>query len=370
MARRVEGPGMADASLSKPRFGVGRSLLYSAILISLCFGLVEGGLRVYVYLFRAPAERFDLASGTFVLRPGEYPSWPDPVIVNSRGFVGPEFEDPPAPGTLRIVTVGDSCTFGAGSLRGTYPALLAEKLAANVNGRRYQVINAGIEGMNSELALRRLESRVVPLAPDLVTIYIGWNDLMKFDPDSLGENPRLAVVSRWLNRLWTVKGLRKLLFYTLRPRIAPPKTGPESRTGRYAEYKPVVYEQNLRAMIAAARGIPAEVVLITLPSVVSAEMSVEDLRRANVQFPYFRGANAVGDFVDLIAAYNRAIRRVAVEERVPLVDLAREMDARPDRRDLFLDTMHATSAGRELIADLLARELLATGVLDRLHAGG
>jgi lysophospholipase L1-like esterase len=360
---------MAESAAAAPRFGVGRSLLYSAILISLCFGLLEGGLRIYVYLFREPAERFDLQANTFVLRPGQYPGYPDPIVVNSRGFVGAEFEDPPPPGTRRIVTVGDSCTFGAGSLQGTYPAQLEAMLAKSGDGRRYQVVNAGIEGLNSELALRRLESRVVPLAPDLVTIYIGWNDLMKFDPDGQVENPRLAVVARWLERLWTVKGLRKLLFYNLRPRIAPPRTGPEARTGRYADYRPAVFEGNLRRMIATVRGIPAEPVVMTLPSVVSADMSVDDVRAANVQFPYFRGANVVADFVDLIAAYNRSIRRVAAEEGVVLVDLSREIDARPDRRALFLDTMHANPAGRVLIAEILARELRAQGVLGRLGTG-
>ena len=187
---------MPDSAAASSRFGVRRSLLYSAILIFLCFALIEGALRSYVYLFRAPAERFDLTANTFVLRPGQYPGYPDPIVVNSRGFTGAEFEDPPAPGTLRIATVGDSCTFGAGSLRGTYPALLEERLAAAGDGRRYQVVNAGIEGLNSELALRRLESRVVPLAPKLVTIYIGWNDLMKFDPDGQVERPRLAIVAR------------------------------------------------------------------------------------------------------------------------------------------------------------------------------
>jgi lysophospholipase L1-like esterase len=356
-------------SPAAPRFGLGRSLLYSAILISLCFGLAEGALRVYVYLFRAPEERFDLATQTFVLQPGVYPTVnPEPVRINSRGFVGDEFEDPPPPGTLRIVTVGDSCTFGAGFTRGTYAGLLAELLQAN--GHRYQVVNAGIEGLNSELALRRLESRVVPLEPDLVTIYIGWNDLMKFDPDGQGENPRMAVIARWLDHLWIVKGMRKLLFYNLRPRLAPPKTGAESHTGRYAEYRPAVYEKNLRRMIAVVRAIPAVPVIATLPTVVSRDMSVDDVRAANVQFPYFRGANAVGDFADLIDAYNRTIRRVAAEENVKVIDLARAIDPRPDRRELFLDTMHATPKGRAAIAEVFAQELRAQGVLDELRPSG
>src|SRR5207245_7860582 len=119
----------------------------------------------------------------------------------------------------------------------------------------------------------------------------------------------------------------------------------------------------LRAIIASSRMARARVVVMTLPSVVSDDMTVEDIRRANVVFPFFSSAYAVGDYVDLIAAYNRSIRRVASEEGVELVDLATEINGRPDRRQLFLDTMHPNQRGRELIADILTRHLREGGLL-------
>jgi len=48
---------------------------------------------------------------------------------------------------------------------------------------------------------------------------------------------------------------------------------------------------------------------------------------------------------------------------VSLVDLAKEIDSRPDRRGLFLDTMHPNQPGRELIADILVRYLRHSGLL-------
>ena len=103
--------------------------------------------------------------------------------------------------------------------------------------------------------------------------------------------------------------------------------------------------------------------LLTLPSVVSDDMTPEDLRRANVVFPYYPSAYAVGDYIDLIASYNNTIRRVAETEEVTLVDLAEEIDGRPDRRQLFFDTMHPNQRGRELIADILVRRLRESGLL-------
>jgi lysophospholipase L1-like esterase len=346
------------------RFGPVKIVVFSTLIVALFFAAAEVALRTWVYFFRTPAESFDVSTGTFVLQPGVYPSrGKEPIRVNTRGFVGAEFEDPPPQGVIRIVALGDSCTFGQGNAQETYPAQLELRLNRDTGSPRYQVINAGIEGLNSELALRRLESKVIPLRPDIVTIYIGWNDLMKFDPTSHGESRGLGVMARAIDRLWLTKGLRKLLFYYVRPHLSNPATGPASHTGKFREYRPVVFETNLRAIIASGRKMGAEMLAMTLPTVVSDDMTLADIRRANVVFPYFGSAYAVVDYLDLIAAYNRSIRRVASEEEVLLVDLATEIDGRPDRRRLFLDTMHPNEKGRELIADILARHLRGNGYL-------
>jgi lysophospholipase L1-like esterase len=349
---------MKQVSTRQRTFGPAKTIVFAVILIGLFFGTLEIGVRLWVYLFREPAERFDVAAGTFVLVPGKYPRAGAPTItVNSRGFVGSEFEDPPAPGTVRIAALGDSCTFGAGTDRETYPAQLELRLNDESARRRYQVINAGIEGLNSELALRRLVSKVLPLKPNVVTVYIGWNDLMKFDPAGQVEKPGVRILARVIDRLWLIKGMRKVVFYHIRPHLSAPATGPTSRTGVFREYRPAVFENNLREIIRAARRAGASVVVMTLPSVVSEDMIGDDLFAANVVFPYYSSAYGVGDFIDLIAAYNRSIRATVASESAVLVDLAEEIDRRPDRRKLFLDTMHTNQRGRELIADILARRL-------------
>jgi lysophospholipase L1-like esterase len=355
---------MTAVSTKTRSLGSFKTAVFSTILILLFFGTAEAALRAWVYLFRAPAERFDIMTGTFVLVPGEYPRvGASPIHVNSRGFVGPEFDEPRAPGVARIVTLGDSCTFGQGTGLETYPAQLSLRLNNGKGQRSYQVINAGIEGLNSELALRRLETKVVPLKPDIITVYLGWNDLMKFDPMGQVERPGFGIVARALDRLWLIKGMRKLVFYYIRPRLSAPATGPASHTGVFSQYRPAVFENNLRSIIRVARDSGVKILLLTLPSVVSEDMTLDDLRQANVVFPYYPSAYAVRDYVDLIAAYNDSIRTVAATEGVVLVDLAKELDGRPDRRQLFFDTMHPSQRGRELIADILARRLLERGLL-------
>ena len=354
---RENAPPLTPSSTGAHRFGLLKTVVFSVILIVLFFGAAETVVRFWVYFLREPAERFDLATGTFVLLPGRHSRLgAGTVTVNSRGFVGEEFEDPPPPGVMRIVAVGDSCTFGGGTSLTTYPGQLELRLNENEK-RRFQVINAGIEGLNSELALRRLVTKVLPLKPDVITIYIGWNDLMKFDPAEQRATPGLAVIARLLDRLWLTKALRKFVFYYVRPHVYTPATGPASRTGAFRDYRPAMFEETLRTLVETARRSGARVLVMTLPSVVSSNMTPEELRRANVVFPYFRSAYAVGDFVDLIAAYNESIRRIASEHDVVMVDLASEINARGDRRALFFDTMHPNQLGKELIAQILKREL-------------
>jgi hypothetical protein len=86
-------------------------------------------------------------------------------------------------------------------------------------------------------------------------------------------------------------------------------------------------------------------------------MRLDDLERLNVIFPYYQSAYGVGDFVDLIAAYNRSIRATVASENVMLVDLATEIADRADQRTLFFDTMHPNQAGRVVIAEILARHI-------------
>ncbi len=351
------------AEQSEPQFGLAKSLLYSSLLIFLVFGLAECSVRTWAHYYRESAQKFDPEAGTYVLVPGRHRTPRGVLVINSRGFVGAELE-PPGDDLWRVVAVGDSCTFGGGDDVDTYPAMLDVRLdGREAPGRRYEVVNLGISGLDSGLALRRFRSEAPPLEPDVVTIYLGWNDLMKSDPLGQSRSSRWSGAAGLLDRLWLAKGLRKLLFFHVRPRLRPPATGPESRTGRFAGFRPDVYEENLTTLVGEVRELGARPLLVTLPTVVRPDMDVAALREARVVFPYFPSAYAVGDFLDLLAAYNRAIERVALVEQVPVVDLAARFEELPDPRPYFYDTMHTNSDGMARIAAVLEEGLAAEGLL-------
>src|SRR5437867_4072371 len=85
------------------------------------------------------------------------------VRTNELGLRGPSVPPRPAPGIHRILALGDSATFGEGlAAEEAFPALLEGELAART-GERYEVLNAGVEGYNSEAELAFLRSRGLAL---------------------------------------------------------------------------------------------------------------------------------------------------------------------------------------------------------------
>lgn len=353
---------MSDTA--EPQFGWRKTLLFSAILIGLFLGLAELAVRVWAYTLRDDAERFDAATQTFVLVPGEHRSGWVTARVNADGFAGADLKAEHR-ALFRIVAVGDSCTYGDGNETHTYPAMMQQRLDTRSRPEReYEVVNAGISGLNSGLALRRLKSKVLPLEPDVVTIYLGWNDLMKFDPVGQTRTTTASSVARLMDNLWLVKGLRKLIFFYVRPRLAPPATGPESRTGRFADFDPDIYADNMREIIAAVRGGGARPVLLTLPTVVRPEMNAAQLRDAGVVFPYFGSAYGVGDFLDLVAAYNRTIFAIGRELDVPVIDIAHAIAQVDDPVEYLFDTMHSKPKGMDLISGRVVEGLADLGLLD------
>jgi lysophospholipase L1-like esterase len=100
------------------------------------------------------------------------------VNINSRGFRGREFSDQKAPGTVRVLTLGSSSTFGYYNAdHETYPYLLEERLnKACDRGVRFEVINFAIPHASSANIAAMFAAEGVPLRPDVVTFYEGRND--------------------------------------------------------------------------------------------------------------------------------------------------------------------------------------------------
>jgi len=342
------------------RLPVGKQILLSTIIVCALLVGLEGTVRLWTFYFRTSYERYNWSTGRLELVPNIRYTTPSgsEFWINSRGFVGPEFEERPEPGVYRIMAVGDSCTFATGAWRIGYPSVLERSLNDTSASRRFEVINAGIEGYNSGFALDRIRQELIRYQPRLVIIYVGWNDLMKMDPSSPAGSDRYRLLAQIMNESYLIKAYKKLIFMDLRPRLSRPTFSTDAvDVHAYDAFVPTDYRSNLGQIVRVLRDHDMKVVLATLPTVVRPGMTLDELRRANVVFPYFVGAYDVSRFLSLHRAYNRTIREVGSSENVDIVDLAASFDSLATKTEYFWDTMHPNEKGNVLVAASLFRRI-------------
>src|SRR2546430_5102925 len=158
---------MTNQTQRRPLSGT-KVAIYSLIIIVLLFGVSELALRLYDRYFRIAYLTYDAEHGRPVLVPNaRVHTRDDHVSTNSKGFVGPEFDDNKPAGVTRIIAVGDSCTFAGGWYEKTYSGMLSTLLNGRNSTKRFEVINAGVSGYNSQIALARLKDELLQYQPDL-----------------------------------------------------------------------------------------------------------------------------------------------------------------------------------------------------------
>jgi hypothetical protein len=113
--------------------------------------------------------------------------------TNSFGIRGPEYAMPKPDGVFRIVVIGDSFTMGSGVREEeAYPALLETMLNDTKPGRRYEVINLGLGGLNLKGSVTRLEQIGLRYQPDMIAYGWTYNDIE-------GPSYRETGVDGWWN---------------------------------------------------------------------------------------------------------------------------------------------------------------------------
>ena len=107
-----------------------------------------------------------------------------PVRINSLGFREPrEYDLAKTTGTLRILVLGDSVTFGHGALyETTYPYLLEQQLHSWRPDVKWEVWNLGVPGYNTAQELAYLKLVEERYAPDLVVVGFFPNDFSGYEP--------------------------------------------------------------------------------------------------------------------------------------------------------------------------------------------
>jgi lysophospholipase L1-like esterase len=344
-------PSASDSHLppsTSPSISPRKQALFALVTLVLVLGAIELGVRLYHvarnvgtsdeprgYVVQDP-------EAGYALKPGYNEGG---IRIDRLGFRGPEVGVTKPPGVYRIVALGDSATFGPHEVECAYPYLLPDLLAP----RPTEAVNAGVEGYRSDRALVHLRRDVMPLQPDLVTVFVGWNDLYQTDPSV--ESDQLSLRGNPLAELLMLSDaaqtFRRLYFLRVHPR-----TDTTAASTLPPNYEPVGYGERLRVIIRTARAGGAQVLVFTWPTVLSDSMSPAAV--AKVHFPPY--TTSLDELRALYDRYQATLRRVAAEEGVPVVDNAAIFP--PEQKaDLFLDTAHFTCAGQALVARNVADAL-------------
>jgi lysophospholipase L1-like esterase len=261
-----------------------------------------------------------------------------------------------AAGSVRILCLGDSVTFGFrvplvfpsapdsyDRSEAPYPALLDRWLKLANPGRTIEVVNMGVPGYSSRQALAWLRRDIGRLQPDLVTICVGWNDVSgREGPDRVampidfghvlarrivGSSQLLLRASHAASGLggWPVSGSVVLV--------------PRATDAEFVE------NVTSAARVARARG--AEVVLIA---------------------PVFGGSATPSTEMSLLKIYRAELGLAARREGLAFLEVPELTEAAfPENAAYFpVEAIHPGIKGHRLLARALLRRLEEEGMLDSL----
>jgi len=204
---------------------------------------------------------------------------------------------------MKVVAFGDSTTATRDRVV-TY----AEQLSDRIGPAKITILNKGVGGNTTQAARARFQRDVADHKPEVVIIQFGIND---------------SAVDVWED---------------------PPRTTPRVSLADY--------QSNIRHFVRGSHAICAEVILMTPNQLRWSPRTLERYGKPPYNRDDPRGFNL------LLKEYCEAVRKVAREENVRLVDVFAAYDdaqktGGKSAEDLLPDGMHPNTDGHSLVADAL-----------------
>ena len=279
---------------------------------------------------------------------------PNAVVmrINDDGFKGPDIDKTHS--RVRILTLGDSCTFGTLFDDYSYPRALERELGRL--GKSVEVVNAGVEGYGPANVLGRIEE-FKALRPEITTIYIGWNALYA-EPESYGAEYYLKSVRLFRKAYGKVRekifGRTEMALEAYSKPKHIQRDAPE--VSALDGFTPP-FMTDLETIVEEMRVAGSEVVLLTLPGlfVMDEEPSSQALKVGHL--PTFTDNPYV--LAKISEEYNKRLRRIAKSQDLLLVDLEEwSRESLKPRDEFFFDSVHLYEEGQTRIGQYLAQQLL------------
>ena len=106
-------------------------------------------------------------------------TWGHSLSINALGMRGDEVTRPKAPGSRRLLLLGDSFLWGFGVANDSIVSAFLERLLAKTN-RPHQVLNAAVSGWSTDQQFLYFKQHGASLAPDLVVVgFFQLNDTVE-----------------------------------------------------------------------------------------------------------------------------------------------------------------------------------------------
>ena len=288
-------------------------------------------------MFVPDAQNGSTLKANFELKSGVFH-----ITTNRLGLRGPDVTSEKDVQTLRIAVLGGSSAFGYFASDGQEAARLLETSLDN-QGRKVEVINGGVPGYNLYQHIHRYQNVVAPLKPDLVILYLGWNDLtyiVSEEPTS-SQFQRRGLAPGW-ERMLGKSTLYTFLAYRLFPR--PPKFAPTAGMNRTAtEDGAHQFRSNLSRLLDEINSSGATAI------VCSQLMAAHHHADSAVKKYLGRTDSDVEKVIELGAWLRNELQQFASEHHLQYVSAT---DVIPISTEYLRDPIHVTVKGEQALAEL------------------
>jgi len=277
------------------------------------------------------------------------------VSTNPQGLRGERPLRPKLPGSVRLVFLGDSVTFGyrvpvifadhpdrCDRSEKPYPWLIEQRLREAYPDREVEAVILAVPGYSSHQGRLWLERDIARLQPDLVTVCFGWNDVgLRAAPDSA------VMPAGW-------------------PRVTARRMVTKSQALIHAS---LWWEKR------SQRGSPPTPVMrVSREEYVRNHLAIADLCHAHeaqvlVIGPVYRDALTHPEEAARLAGHRHALAKGMRQAGVPYLEISALTEgAYPETMLLFGELIHPNAEGHRRIADAVLTALTRRGMLDRLLA--
>jgi len=301
---------------------------------------------------------------------GSYQKW----RLNSLGYRGPELR----PGTIRIVCLGASETFGLYEDPGQeYPRQLEGDLNSRWGADTLQVVNAGYLGESVATETRHVPQILAQVHPAMAIIYPSaatyiWLPWVGEKPDFHDQEARTEESTAFADQWRIYDRFRNLLKNALpqnvQTKLRELTISKEAREypveARVPEENVLVFQRDLSELADTLRQNGVEPVLVTHATEFGSPLTSDD-RALLVAWRKFYPMLEEDGFIDMEKRMNDAIRFVASQNGFVLIDMESKI---PHGRTDFADFTHFTNAGSSVMAAGLAEglePLIATLLAER-----